>query len=421
MNSVPSAVGPGRDDLPLGNRFTEVRARTVALCAGLEPEDMVVQSMPDVSPAKWHLAHTTWFFEHFLLEPHLDGYRPFDDAYHHLFNSYYYSAGQMFARPRRGLLARPLVKEILAYREHVDEAVQRLLEPGNASQVRQLVTLGLHHEQQHQELLLTDIKHVFSLNPLRLAVDPSLRTPPRMRPPEHRFIGRRVGVFEIGAAGDGFCFDNETPRHPTMLRDHAIGSRLITNGEYLEFVRDGGYAETVLWLSDGWSAAQEQGWDRPLYWSEDCASEFTLGGERDLDPGAPVVHLSYYEADAYARWAGARLPTEAEWEVAAREDAVGGNLAGAGYWHPVTAQGSQEQFFGDAWEWTASPYSAYPGFRPLSGSLGEYNGKFMCNQLSVRGGSCVTADDHIRATYRSFFYPEARWQFLGFRLARDDE
>ena len=225
----------------------------------------------------------------------------------------------------------------------------------------------------------------------------------------------------MGAAGDGFCFDNETPRHPAILRDYAIGSRLVTNGEYREFIRDGGYAETVLWLSDGWAAVQEHGWDRPLYWSEDCASEFTLGGERELDPGAPVVHLSYYEADAYARWAGARLPTEAEWEVAARQHPVDGNLADAGYWHPVTAVESQGQFFGDAWEWTASPYSAYPGFKPLAGSLGEYNGKFMCNQITVRGGSCVTADDHIRATYRSFFYPDARWQFLGLRLARDDE
>jgi ergothioneine biosynthesis protein EgtB len=421
MNSVSSAAESRVNDLPLGDRFAEVRGRTLALCAGLEPEDMVVQSMPDVSPAKWHLAHTTWFFEHFVLEQHVDGYRRFDDAYHHLFNSYYYSAGQMFARPRRGLLARPLVREILGYREHVDNAVQRLLKQDDCSQIRQLVTLGLHHEQQHQELLLTDIKHVFSLNPLRPAVAPSLREPLREDPPEHRFVSHAGGVFEIGAAGDEFCFDNETPRHRILLGDYAIGSRLITNGEYLEFIRDGGYADTALWLSDGWSAVQEHGWGRPLHWSEDCASEFTLGGERELDPGAPVVHLSYYEADAYARWAGARLPTEAEWEIAARECTVGGNLADAGYWHPVAARESQGQFFGDAWEWTASPYSAYPGFKPLAGSLGEYNGKFMCNQLTVRGGSCVTANDHIRATYRSFFYPDARWQFLGLRLARDDE
>jgi ergothioneine biosynthesis protein EgtB len=325
----------------------------------------------------------------------------------------------MFPRPRRGLLTRPLVKEIRHYRDHVDEGVQRLLRQSGEPDIGQLVTLGLHHEQQHQELLLTDIKHVFSCNPLLPAVNDSLRSPPGSHPPEHHFIPRPGGVFEIGAAGAGFCFDNETPRHRTLLRDHGIGSRLITNGEFLEFIRDGGYAEPGLWLSDGWAAVQQYGWSRPLYWSDDCTREFTLGGERELDCGAPVVHVSYYEADAYARWAGARLPTEAEWEVAARDFQIGGNLANAAYWHPVTAREAGNQFFGDAWEWTASPYCAYPGFKPLAGSLGEYNGKFMCNQLSVRGGSCVTADDHIRATYRSFFYPDARWQFLGIRLARD--
>jgi len=420
MTSISHTAERRRADAPLADRFAEVRARTLALCAGLEPEDYVVQSMPDVSPAKWHLAHTTWFFEHFVLEQHLDGYRCFDGAYHHLFNSYYYSVGQMFPRPRRGLLSRPLVKDILRYRDHVDEGIQRLLQQNSEPDVGQRVTLGLHHEQQHQELLLTDIKHVFSCNPLLPAVNDSLRSPPRSHPTEHQFIRRPGGVFEIGAAGAGFCFDNETPRHRTLLRDYRIGSRLITNGEFLEFIRDGGYAEHGLWLSDGWAAVQRYGWDRPLYWSEDCAREFTLGGERELDPAAPVVHVSYYEADAYARWAGARLPTEAEWEVAARDFPIEGNLANAARWHPVAAREAESQFFGDAWEWTASPYSAYPGFKPLAGSLGEYNGKFMCNQLSVRGGSCVTADDHIRATYRSFFYPDARWQFLGIRLARDE-
>jgi ergothioneine biosynthesis protein EgtB len=419
MISIPQSAERRMGYAPLADRFAEVRARTLALCAGLEPEDYVVQSMPDVSPAKWHLAHTTWFFEHFVLEQHLDGYGCFDDAYHHLFNSYYYSAGQMFPRPRRGLLTRPLVKEIRHYRDHVDEGVQRLLQQNSEPEIGQLVTLGLHHEQQHQELLLTDIKHVFSCNPLLPAVNDSLRSPPGSHPPEHHFISRPGGVFEIGAAGAGFCFDNETPRHRTLLRDHGIGSRLITNGEFLEFIRDGGYAEPGLWLSDGWAAVQQYGWSRPLYWSDDCAREFTLGGKRELDRGAPVVHVSFYEADAYARWAGARLPTEAEWEVAARDFQIEGNLANAAYWHPVTAREAGNQFFGDAWEWTASPYCAYPGFKPLAGSLGEYNGKFMCNQLSVRGGSCVTADDHIRATYRSFFYPDARWQFLGIRLAHD--
>jgi len=420
MPSLPGAAESRIDELPLADRFRYVRARTLALCAGLEPEDYVVQSMPDVSPAKWHLAHTTWFFEQFVLAPYLAGYECFDDAYHHLFNSYYYSAGQMFPRPRRGLLSRPLVREILHYREHVDAAVGELLRQSDDPEVKQRVTLGLHHEQQHQELLLTDIKHVFSCNPMRPPVNQTLRTPPRRSPGEHRFVRQPGGIFEIGAAGTGFCFDNETPRHRTLLNDYAIGSRLITNGEYLEFIRDGGYAHTALWLSDGWAAVQQHGWNRPLYWGDDLASEFTLGGQRDLDLGAPVAHLSYYEADAYARWAGARLPTEAEWEVAARQSPIEGNLAESGHWQPVAAGGAQPQFFGDAWEWTASPYSAYPGFRPLAGSLGEYNGKFMCNQLTVRGGSCVTAADHIRASYRSFFYPDARWQFLGVRLARDE-
>lgn len=421
MTSFPGAAESRMDELPLAERFTSVRARTLGLCAGLEPEDYVVQSMPDVSPAKWHLAHTTWFFEQFVLEPRLSGYRRFHEAYHHLFNSYYYSAGQMFARPRRGLLSRPLVREILHYREHVDAAVGELLRQSDEPEIGQLLILGLNHEQQHQELLLTDIKHVFSCNPMRPAVNPSLRTPPRRNPEEHRFVRQPGGIFEIGAEGTGFCFDNETPRHRTLLREFGIGSRLITNGEYLEFIRDGGYSATGLWLSDGWAAVQQNGWNRPLYWGEDCASEFTLGGQRELDPGAPVAHLSYYEADAFARWAGARLPTEAEWEVAARQSPLEGNLAESGFWHPLAAGNAQAQFFGDAWEWTASPYSAYPGFRPLAGSLGEYNGKFMCNQLTVRGGSCVTAGDHIRASYRSFFYPDARWQFLGIRLARDED
>jgi ergothioneine biosynthesis protein EgtB len=285
----------------------------------------------------------------------------------------------------------------------------------------QRLELGLQHEQQHQELLLTDIKHLFACNPLKPAVKGPPRQPPRTDPAPLTFIKQAGGIHEIGAQGDAFCFDNETPRHATLLQTHRMGSRLVSNAEYLEFIRDGGYTEAGLWLSDGWAAIAQHGWNRPLYWSEDLQNEFTLGGQRDLDPGAPVVHVSYYEADAFARWAGARLPTEAEWEVSAREQPVAGNLAEAAYWQPVGATGSERQFFGDAWEWTASPYAAYPGFTPLVGSLGEYNGKFMCNQLTVRGGSCVTACDHIRASYRSFFYPDARWQFLGIRLARDTE
>jgi ergothioneine biosynthesis protein EgtB len=312
------------------------------------------------------------------------------------------------------------VREIQQYRIHVDEAMARLLDdvvPGE--QIRQRVILGINHEQQHQELLLTDIKHVFSLHPGKPAVDKNLPMPPGHSAAGVVFQEREGGVFEIGADADRFHFDNETPRHQVLVTAHAMGSRLVTNGEFAGFVADGGYEASDLWLSDGWGVIQERGWNRPLYWSEDLQSEFTLGGERTLDPDAPVCHVSYYEADAYARWAGCRLPTEAEWELAASESPVSGNLMDSGFWHPAASDGSSQQYFGDTWEWTGSAYAPYPGFKPLPGSLGEYNGKFMCNQMTVRGGSCVTANDHIRASYRSFFYPDARWQFLGFRLARN--
>ena len=400
--------------------YSSVRAKTLSLCRQLQPEDYVVQSMPDVSPTKWHLAHVTWFFERFVLEPYLDGYRCFDDSFHYLFNSYYVTEGSMHPRPRRGLLSRPLVSEILDYRAHVDAAMEKLLQSGpDREGLEARVILGLNHEQQHQELLLTDIKHVFSCNPTLPAVDPDLPQAPQRAAVSLEFEDHPGGVFEIGAGEDGFFFDNETPRHEVLLRTHAMASRLITNGEYLEFVRDGAYRKPELWLSDGWSTVNDRGWERPLYWSDDLEREFTLGGTRELDLNAPVTHVSYYEADAFARWAGARLPTEAEWELAARRDPPEGNLMDSGYWQPVAATDSDRQYFGDVWEWTSSPYAPYPGFEPLEGSLGEYNGKFMCNQMTVRGGSCVTADDHIRASYRSFFYPDARWQFLGFRLAKD--
>ncbi len=422
MASVPDDIRPdyGQESLPL--HYSRVRAQTVALCESLEPEDFVVQSMPDVSPTKWHLAHTTWFFERFLLGERLDDYVAFNDGYHYLFNSYYYTVGQMHSRPKRGLLSRPTVREIMNYRRHVDEAMNRLLaERGGDPELAFLVSLGLNHEQQHQELMLTDIKHVLSCNPLKPALTDGLKTPRRGEPPAMRWVPGRHGLQAIGAAGDGFCFDNETPRHETLLQPHDIGSRLVTNREYREFINDGGYRHADLWLSDGWATVQEKRWDRPLYWSEDLQSEFTLAGEREIDPGAPVCHASYYEADAYARWAAARLPTEAEWECAAAGVEPRGNLMDSGYWQPVadTRKDGLRQLFGDVWEWTASSYGPYPGFRPLAGSLGEYNGKFMCNQMVVRGGSAVTASDHIRATYRSFFYPDARWQYLGFRLARD--
>ena len=398
-------------------RFRNVRATTLSLIDGLSPEDTVVQTMPDVSPTKWHLAHVTWFFERFVLQPNVRNYRCFDDAYHYLFNSYYYTAGEMYARPQRGFLSRPTLSEVLDYRAYVDTAVLHLLQTrGDDNELATVVTLGLNHEQQHQELMLTDIKHVFSCNPLKPAVRASLPAAPECSASAYTFASGEGGVHRIGASGDGFFFDNETPRHEALLHQHEIGNRLVTNAEYREFIEDGGYDVPELWLSDGWATLNEHGWQRPLYWDESLETEFTLGGVRDIDDNAPVCHVSYYEADAYARWAGARLPSEFEWELAASRHAVDGNLLDAGYWHPAAGSG---QYFGDAWEWTSSPYAAYPGFEPLAGTLGEYNGKFMCNQVTVRGGSCVTSANHIRASYRSFFYPDARWQFLGFRLAKD--
>jgi ergothioneine biosynthesis protein EgtB len=404
----------------LSVRFARVRSTTLDLCRHLQTEDFVVQSMPDVSPTKWHLAHVTWFFERFVILPHLSGYQEYDDRYHYLFNSYYYTAGEMHARPKRGLLTRPTVDDILGYREHVDQAMQKLLASKEDDQeITSLVTLGLNHEQQHQELMLTDIKHVFFCNPLQPTVNPKVSVPSSREPPPYSFNKGSSGISEIGASGAGFCFDNETPRHTTLLHAHEMGSRLITNGEFLEFMKDRGYEQPELWLADGWATILERGWNRPFYWTEDLSREFTLGGLRELNLNLPVTHVSYYEADAFARWAGARLPTEAEWEVAASKETVTGNFMESEYWHPVAAGNGNMQFFGDVWEWTSSSYGPYPGFKPLSGTLGEYNGKFMCNQMTVRGGSCATAEEHIRPSYRSFFYPDARWQFLGIRLAKD--
>lgn len=402
----------------LSKHYRDTRAQTLALIADLQPEDTVVQSMPDVSPTKWHLAHVTWFFERFVLEPNLKNYSRFDDQYHYLFNSYYYSAGAMHARPKRGLLSRPTLAQVLDYRSSIDAAMQELMRTDAVTEsVAHVITLGLHHEQQHQELLLTDIKHVFSCNPLRPAVSRSLQRPDEVVIAAYSYSKGETGTHTVGADGSEFSFDNETPRHNALLHEHRIGDRLITNAEFREFIQDGGYGKTDLWLSDGWAVVSERGWRRPLYWDEALEREFTLGGQRDILDSAPVCHVSYYEADAFARWTGARLPTEFEWEVAARGKTVEGNLLGSNNWHPVASLG--DQYFGDVWEWTSSPYSPYPGFKPLAGTLGEYNGKFMCNQMTVRGGSCVTASDHIRPTYRSFFYPDSRWQFFGIRLAKD--
>ncbi|HET7307077.1 MAG TPA: ergothioneine biosynthesis protein EgtB [Gammaproteobacteria bacterium] len=399
--------------------YLRVRAATVALCRSLEPEDYVVQSMPDVSPAKWHLAHTTWFFEHFILGPNLSGYAVFDSAFNYLFNSYYYTVGTMHPRPRRGLLSRPTVATIADWREHVDAHIVRLLERGD-TEVEALTVLGINHEQQHQELLLTDIKHVFSINPLKPAWR-DLKAPPSAPPSALEFIPRQAATAAIGHVGEDFCFDNETPRHDELVRAHGFGNRPITNGEFVDFIRGGGYLTPELWLSDGWATAEAQQWRHPLYWTDDLDGEFTLGGLRDLDHNAPVSHVSYYEADAFARWAGARLPTEAEWESLAEDQSIEGNFVESRCFHPAAAQPANgvRQLFGDVWEWTASPYVSYPGFKPLAGSLGEYNGKFMCNQLVLRGGSCATPREHIRASYRNFFPPAARWQFSGIRLAKD--
>ena len=414
MNTLRPVVGHA-----LAQRFLEVREQSLALCATLTAEDMMIQSMPDASPAKWHLAHTSWFFEQFVLgrDPR---YRPRDPAWHYLFNSYYQSVGPMHARPQRGLLSRPSLDEVMGYRRHVDQAVHERLLRGEDDALGGLVELGLQHEQQHQELLLTDIQHAFWCNPLLPAYlkdEPKVGAGPAL---PLQFVPGREDVVEIGAGGGRFAFDNETPRHRALLAPHALANRPVTNQEFAAFVHDGGYREPSLWLSDGWATVQREGWQRPLYWQPDLASSFGLAGVRALDPAAPVCHLSYYEADAFARWAGARLPTEAEWEASAASLPPEGNLLAGTPVPPRAGQGEGlVQMFGDVWEWTASPYVAYPGFRPLPGALGEYNGKFMCGQWVLRGGSCATPRGHVRASYRNFFPPQARWQFAGLRLAQD--
>lgn len=408
-------------------RYQTVRSETEQLCEPLAIEDYGVQAMPDVSPPKWHLAHTTWFFETFLLLPYLHGYRVFHPDFGFLFNSYYQTVGSFFPRPQRGLLSRPTVQEVYYYRTYVDKAMAAFLESADASQLDQIIfriLLGLHHEQQHQELLLADVKYNFAINPLhpayRAKLDRIEREPASLQ--WHDYEG---GIHEIGFSGTGFAYDNETPRHKVYLESFCLASRLVTNGEFLDFIEDGGYQRPDLWLSDGWTMVRQKNWQAPLYWK--CLDGqwwiMTLAGLRRLDQNEPVCHVSFYEADAYARWRGKRLPTEAEWEVAAQDREPRGNLREAGFLHPVVAdsavQCGPDQLFGDVWEWTQSPYRPYPGFQPLAGALGEYNGKFMANQMVLRGGSCVTPQSHIAATYRNFFYPADRWQFMGIRLADD--
>ena len=419
--------------VPSGNvlleQYRQVRAVSDRLCAPLETEDYVIQTMADVSPPKWHLAHVSWFFETFLLVPHLPGYELFHPDYGYCFNSYYEAVGQRHPRPQRGLLSRPTVKDIYAYRAAVDEAMATLIQQqvGNR-EVEALVVLGLHHEQQHQELLLTDIKHILATNPLRPAYRQELERSVETRIMPLGYESFAGGVVEVGRDVDGlasqfeaFAFDNEGPRHKVYLDDFALGDRLITNGEYLEFIDDGGYQQAQHWLSEGWGTVQKAGWDAPLYWEPRDGDWWvmTLGGLQPVNPAEPVCHVSGYEADAFARWAGKRLPTEAEWELASRGLAVDGNFVDQDALHPQVAAGESglQQMFGDLWEWTQSSYSPYPGYRAAEGAIGEYNGKFMCNQLVLRGGSCATSLNHIRNTYRNFFPPSARWQFSGIRLA----
>jgi ergothioneine biosynthesis protein EgtB len=412
------------DDRMLAERFDAARRLTEELAAPLSAEDQTVQSMPDVSPTKWHRAHTSWFFETFLLTPSLPGYRVFHPDFGYLFNSYYVGVGDRYPRTDRGLLSRPGIVEIADYRRHVDGAMAELLDRGPDPTVAALVELGIQHEQQHQELLLMDIKHVLSLNPMLPTYVPRARLAPGRVAPTTWTV-HPGGTVQVGHAGDGFGFDNEFPRHLVHLEPFALADRTVTCGEWLEFLEDGGYRRPELWLSDGWANVEADGWESPLYWSHRDAGwrEFSLGGDDPVEPSRPVGHVSYYEADAYARWAGARLPTESEWEVAtavrAGTSGTVGNLLDTAALHPGPVTGSASGPFGDVWQWTSSAYSPYPGFTAAAGAVGEYNGKFMVNQYVLRGGSCVTPADHVRATYRNFFPPSARWAVAGLRLARN--
>ncbi|WP_420457423.1 ergothioneine biosynthesis protein EgtB [Rubrivirga sp.] len=444
---MPTAVSPSppATEASLASRFAEVRQFTESLCEGLATEDYVVQSMEDVSPTKWHLAHTTWFWETFVLVPFVDGYALYDERYPYLFNSYYVQAGERHCRAQRGYLSRPTVADVFAYRRHVTDAMGAFLadlDEAERPEVADVVEVGLHHEQQHQELMLTDLKHVFAVNPLRPAFRERAEVP-SVAPGPLRWRSFDAGLHELGfeprdesTSAGRFHFDNESPRHRAFVEGFEIADRLVTCGDYLAFMADGGYDATPLWLSLGWATRVEREWTEPFYWEERDGEwwHYTLAGMRPVEHDEPVTHLSYFEADAYARWAGARLPSEAEWEVAARTvwDGTGdapGSFADAGRLHPapaepaggdgaLAAEPALRQMFGEVWQWTHSQYSPYPGYRPVAGALGEYNGKFMANQFVLRGGSVATSRSHIRPTYRNFFPPEATWQFTGLRLAR---
>ncbi len=423
MSQLETAVAAHGAALP--RRYAEVRGFSERLCAPLSAEDCGLQSMPDASPVKWHLAHTTWFFETFVLDK-LPGYRVFDDSFRYLFNSYYNTIGEQFPRPKRGLMSRPTLEEVLDYRRHVDDAVAELLakDGGRDPQTAEVLEIGLHHEQQHQELMLTDLKHGLSFNPMRPSYSDGAFESAEAAP--LKWLSFEEGLRWIGHESEAFAFDNESPRHRVFCESFEIANRLVTCGEYLQFMEDGGYRRPELWLSLGWNQVCSDGWTAPLYWFEQDGrwQEHTLAGAVDVDPNRPVCHVSYFEADAFARWADARLPTEAEWETASAEsegDAVGfvDRLLDAGHAvHPGAGGIRPGNLLGDAWQWTSSPYTAYPGYAPAPGALGEYNGKFMCNQYVLRGGSCATHSSHIRRTYRNFFPADTRWQFAGIRLCR---
>jgi ergothioneine biosynthesis protein EgtB len=436
MNRLPRLQTEPR---ALAQRYAQIRAQSLELAAPLSEADAQVQSMPDVSPTKWHLAHVTWFFETFILERHERGFKPFHPQYRVLFNSYYNQVGSQHPRPQRGLVSRPSLAEVKAYRAQVDQRMAALLSHAHDPAIDALVELGLQHEQQHQELLLTDIKHVLSCNPLAPVYRASWPLA-RVAPLPMAWVGHDGGLVEIGHGGDGFAFDNESPRHLHHLRPYALGNRLVTHGEWAEFVADGGYAEPRWWLSAGWEWVRSQRVEAPLYWQRDQGGQwlsFTLHGLVPIDPHTPITHVSYYEADAFARWAGAqrdawrgaRLPTEAEWEHAAHTlpaaERSDGNFVESQALHPMpvarASAGALVQMFGDVWEWTSSSYAPYPGFKAWDGAVGEYNGKFMVDQYVLRGGSCATPRSHVRPTYRNFFPSGARWQFTGVRLARDVE
>lgn len=425
---TPARASSRPDAARLLERFQQVRDFSTRLCRGLQPEDYVVQSMPDVSPTKWHLAHTTWFFETFVVKVWVPRYRSEVPQYAYLFNSYYNAAGDMHRRDLRGLISRPTVAETYRYRESIDDCVTKLVQEADPAQLAELepiLTLGMHHEQQHQELLVADIKHVFAQNPLYPVFEEAKPQATESRVAAANFVEFDEAIVSIGHEGSGFSYDNEGPRHRALVGPFSLATRPVTNGEYLAFIEAGGYTRPELWLSLGWTTVQEQRWEAPLYWTKRDGVwwNFTLSGFRPVEESEPVTHVSYFEADAYANWDGARLPTEFEWERASVDLPVEGNFVDAQTFHPSAVSDSQsgelQQMFGDVWEWTRSAYLPYPGYRAAPGALGEYNGKFMCNQMVLRGGSCATSRDHIRPTYRNFFQPEKRWQFTGIRLARD--